>query len=58
MATDATRTRPLPNAGEVDMLGLPAPELTLHGNGSRPDGVNMERADAWRETSSIRTDRA
>ena len=46
------------------------PKLTLHGvtegegclledrNGSRPDNVNMERADAWRETSSVRTDRA
>ena len=70
MATDVTRTRPLPNAGEVDTLGLPEPKLTLHAvtegegclledpNESRPDNVNMGRADARRETSSIRTDRA
>ena len=43
------------------------PKLTLHGvtegegclledrKESRPDDVNMGRADAWRETSSIRT---
>ena len=27
-------------------------------NESRPDNVNVGRADAWRETSSIRTDLA